>query len=127
MASKKQIVAAIKAGNKALCAAVGEADGKAARACYTTKAKLITPGAPTYSGNKIATFWNGAIAMGIKSVSLRTVEVDVQGNTAIEYGAYTLKGARGKKLDNGSYVVVWKKERGQWRLHWDIFNTNNPA
>ena len=82
-------------------------------------------GAPTQSGNKITSFWNGAKDMGIRGCTLRTIDVDVQGTTAIEYGAYTLKGARGKKLDNGTYVVVWKKERGEWRLHWDIFNTNN--
>ena len=38
-----------------------------------------------------------------------------------------MKDAKGAKLDNGKYIVVWKKERGRWKLHWDMFSTNNPA
>ena len=122
------LIAAIKAGNKNLCATFAAGDMKAVAACYTKDARVLPANAPAYTGHTaIARFWTGAYDMGVKGVALRTVEVESYGTTANEYGAYTLKGADGKKLDNGKYVVVWKQQRGKWKLHWDIFNSNNAA
>ena len=59
--------------------------------------------------------------------TLRTVELEIHGTTVNELGAYTLKDINGKKLDAGKYVVIWKKEGRAWKLHWDMFSTNNPA
>ena len=130
MASKKndEVAAAIRAQNKALGAAIGSGDGKAAAATYTKSAKLLPPNASTQKGHAaIERYLRGAHEMGVHHASLRTSELEVHGTTATEIGTYTFKDAKGKKLDNGKYVVVWKKERGTWRLHWDIFNSNNPA
>lgn len=130
MATKKKpdLKSAIRAANKALGAAIATGDGKAAAACYTKSARLLPPNAPQHKGlAAIARFWQGAIDSGIRTAALRTIEVEGHGTTAVETGAYTLKGARGKKLDDGKYVVVWKREGGDWKLHWDIFNSNNPA
>lgn len=130
MATKKKndVGAAIRAANKALGATIAAGDAKGAAACYTKSARLLPPNAPQHKGHAaIARFWQGAIDMGVKKATLRTIEIDAHGTTAIETGAYTLNGARGKKLDNGKYVVVWKRERGDWKLHWDMFNSNNPA
>ena len=122
------LVATIKAANKNLSAAFATGNPKTIAACYTKDAKVLPSNAPASTGhNAIARFWGGAIDMGIKGVALRTVEVESHGTTAIEYGAYTLKDGGGKKLDNGKYVVVWKQQRGKWKLHWDIFNSNNAA
>jgi len=34
---------------------------------------------------------------------------------------------RGYVLDKGKYIVIWKQEEGQWKLHRDIFNSSMPA
>jgi len=130
MATKKKedVAAAIKAGNKALGAAIKAGDGKAAAACYTKTAKLLPSNAPVQKGHgAIARFWQAAMDAGVRGATLRTVDLEVHGTTANELGAYTLKDINGNKLDTGKYVVIWKKERGNWKLHWDIFNSNNPA
>jgi ketosteroid isomerase-like protein len=125
---KEDVAAAIKAANKALGAALATGDAKAVAAKYTKTAKLLAANVPVQKGHAaIARFWQGAIDMGVSGAQLRTVDLDVHGNTANELGAYILKDAKGNKLDQGKYVVIWKKERGNWKLHWDIFNTNNPA
>ena len=64
--------------------------------------------------------------MGITTATLRTTEVEAHGSTAIEHGAYTLKAGKAT-ADTGKYVVIWRRERGKWKLHLDIFNSNNPA
>jgi ketosteroid isomerase-like protein len=64
---------------------------------------------------------------GVKEVKLTVVEVEPHGDTAHEVGTYVLTGEGGKTIDSGKYVVVWKRQGGQWKLHRDIWNTNMPA
>lgn len=130
MATKKRedVGAAVKAANKALGAAIKAGDAKGAAAKYSKTGKLLPPNAPTQKTSAaIARYWQGAIDMGISGVALRTVELEVFGTTANERGAYTLKDAKGNTLDKGKYVVIWKKERGNWKLHWDMFSSDNAA
>ncbi len=122
------LVAAIKAANKEFCAVFASGDIKKTAACYTKNARLLAPNIPACNGQAaIARFWSGARDMGIGRLALRTLEVDSHGTTAIGTGTYTLKTARGTKLDKGKYVVVWKSQGGKWKLHWDIFNSNDPS
>ena len=65
--------------------------------------------------------------MGVKAVKLATVEVVGDGHTAYEVGQFTLQGAEGQVLDAGKYVVIWRQEAGQWKLHRDIWNSSRPA
>ena len=127
MATKKSDIGAdIKAANAALGKLIASGDAAGAAACYTKTAILMPTGMKPQKGHKaIKAFWAGAVAMGVKKAALRTVSVEAHGTTAIEYGAYTLKGEKGAVLDVGKYVVVWKKEGKTWKLHLDIFNTNN--
>ena len=65
--------------------------------------------------------------MGIQRVQLKTREVEHLSDTAIELGNYALFGPDNQPLDHGKYLVVWKEQRGQWKLHHDIWNTSRPA
>ncbi len=115
----------VKAGNKMLLRHLKAGNATAIAACYSKKAILMPPGAPAQKRAKnIAGFWAGAIAQGVKSAALKTQEVDELGTTAIECGAFTLKGDGGAVLGTGKYLVVWKKEGGVWKLHRDIFNAD---
>jgi ketosteroid isomerase-like protein len=127
-AVKEDVNAAIKAGNAALAATIKAGDAKAAADKYTKTAKLLPPNVPVQKGQAaIRRYWQGAIDMGIAGVSLRTVDLDVHGATANELGAYVLKDAKGNKLDAGKYIVIWKKEGGAWKLHWDMFSSNGAG
>lgn len=65
--------------------------------------------------------------MGIKAIKLEAIEVEGYGDTASEVGRYTLEGEGGQVLDKGKFIVIWKQEAGQWKLHRDIINTSMPA
>jgi hypothetical protein len=41
-------------------------------------------------------------------------------------GFYTMFGPEGKMMDTGKYVVIWKREEGQWKYNRDIANTSMP-
>jgi uncharacterized protein (TIGR02246 family) len=101
----------------------GDATGMAS--LYTQDALLMPPGAPVQQGhNAIGTFWKMVMEMGIKSARLTTKQIDELGETAVEVGEYELGGQDGQSIDRGKYIVVWKKEKGNWRLDKDIWNTS---
>ena len=52
---------------------------------------------------------------------------DAEIRRAVEIGQYTLGGADGTTIDQGKYLVVWKNDGGNWKLHRDIWNTSRPA
>ncbi|MGE0484599.1 MAG: DUF4440 domain-containing protein [Gammaproteobacteria bacterium] len=127
-AKKPSLADTIKANNKELGARLAAGDAKGMAALYTKNAVLMPPNSKACKGSKaIAGFWAGAIAMGIKNANLRTVDLEQHGTTAIERGEATLKGEKGVVLDKAKYVVVWKREGKDWKLHIDIFNSNNAA
>ena len=67
------------------------------------------------------------IDSGAKEVKLDTLEVTGMGEKAVEVGSFEIMDAEGKVMDKGKYMVFWKKEGSDWKLHWDIWNTSMPA
>jgi len=103
--------------------ASGDARGMAS--LYTSGGMLLPPGAGIQEGsNAIQNFWQVAMDMGIKQAHLETLEVEQEGDTAIEMGQYELSGAEGQRMDQGKYIVVWKRDGGKLKLHKDIWNTS---
>ncbi len=101
----------------------GDAGGVAAM--YTEDGQLLPPGSNIITGKEgIEAFWAGAMEMGIKRAELDTLEVDPQGDTAIEVGCARLFTEGGDMIDEATYLVVWKREGGQWKMHRDIWNSN---
>jgi uncharacterized protein (TIGR02246 family) len=119
---------AIAAANEGFMAAFNGGNAAGVAALYTEDGQLLPPNADVMAGKEaIQAFWQGAMDMGIASAQLEIVEVDGHGDTAVEVSRYTLCGAGGQVLDQGKYIVVWKRENGQWKLHRDIFNSSVPA
>ena len=95
---------------------------------YTTNGELLPTGMESIQGTSgIQAFWQGAMNMGIKQLKLTTREVEELADTAIELGSYTLLGANAQPIDQGKYLVVWKSQQGQLKLHQDIWNSSLPA
>ena len=118
----------ITAANEKFMAAFNNGDAAGVAALYTENGQLLPPNSDVMAGKQaIRTFWQGAMDMGIKSAKLEIVEVEDHGNIIIEVSRYILLGKGGQELDSGKYVVIWKQEDGQWKLHRDIFNSSLPA
>lgn len=95
---------------------------------YTENGMLLPTGSDFVAGkNNIRDFWQGAMEAGIKKAKLDIKEVELQGDTAIEVGQYKLSGADDAVMDQGKYIVIWKQENGQWKLHRDIWNSSLSA
>ena len=65
--------------------------------------------------------------MGVAKATLTTDEAEDLGDTAIEVGRFFLYSATDDLLDQGKYLVVWKRQNEQWLLHQDIWNTSQSA
>jgi uncharacterized protein (TIGR02246 family) len=103
-------------------------DAAGVAALYTEDTKLLPPGFPMMTGKEaVQSFWQGAMNSGIKEAKLETVELESQGNLAFEIGRFTLtvqlQGSETTTM-TGKYVVVWKNQDGDWKLHVDIWNTD---
>ncbi|MGH9848022.1 MAG: YybH family protein [Blastocatellia bacterium] len=127
VAQPGDVRAAIEAQNKKFIQAVEKGDAKAIADLYTANAMVLPSNSEIVKGqDAIKAVFQGLIDSGVKGGSLTTIEVERFGDTVNEVGVYTLKDASGKEIDKGKYIVIWKRENGQWRLHLDIFNTSMP-
>ena len=123
-----EVQAAIAAAVENFMAAFNRGDAAGLADFYTENGQLLPTGSDFITGKAaIQTFWQGAMDMGIKTAKLEAVETEGHGDTAIEIGKYSLRGETGNVLDNGKYVVIWKQEGDQWKLHRDIWNSSLPA
>jgi len=103
-------------------------DATAMANLYTSEAQLLPANSDFVRGTAaIRAFWQGVIDLGLKEATLETIEAEVHGDTVIEVGRYRLLAAGGAVADSGKYVVVWKDDRGTWKLHRDIWTTSQPA
>ena len=120
--------AAIEAAARRFEADFAKGDATAVASHYTAGGQAFPPNGDVARGREaIAKLWKGAMDAGVKTVKLVVVEVEPHGDTAYEVGTYTLLGEGGKTVDNGKYVVIWKRDGGQWKIHRDIWNTSMPA
>jgi uncharacterized protein (TIGR02246 family) len=122
---------AINSANQQFMNAFSRGDAAAIAALYTEDAKLLPPDNQMMSGTEaIKAFWEGAMSMGIKEVMLDTIDVEARDDLAYEVGKATLtiqpSGAQSMTV-TAKYLVVWKNQAGDWKLHVDIWNANASA
>lgn len=104
------------------------AKGEAAKIAdmYAEGARVMPPNGPmVQERQKIQEFWQAFINTGAK-LSLKTSDVDAQGNVAIEVGTYELIFPDNTR-DAGKFVVVWRRHKKDWKLAIDIFNSDMPV
>ena len=127
-ASNDGLRKAIEATNRNFMDTFARGDAGGIAKFYTAGGQILPSNSDPITGHEgIQGFWQAVMDMGIKAATLETVELEGHGDTAIEIGRYTLGTGAGQELDRGKYLVVWKQDGGQWKLHRDIWNTSVPA
>jgi uncharacterized protein (TIGR02246 family) len=124
--SRQEFQAILEEQRKALTDAVTRGDATAVARIFTSDAKLMIPGFETISGREaIQKFWQAGLSGGIlKGITL--TPIDLTGETdglLAETGTVTTLDAEGKERDASRYVIVWKREESDWRIHRDIVNS----
>ena len=90
--------------------------------------QVLTANLDFVSGQQaIQGFWQVIFDMGIKEAKIDIGEVEKQGDSVFEVSKFKLMGEGGQVLDEGKYIIIWKQDQGEWKLHRDIFNSSMPA
>jgi ketosteroid isomerase-like protein len=103
----------------------GDVDGVAA--LYANDAQLAMSGAAPIRGVvDIRRAIKGMIGSGIK-VRIDTEQNVGSGDIAYVYGAYTIfTGQNGAEVERGSYVEVWRRRNGVWKIDLDVNAASSP-
>lgn len=126
--AQTDISTAIRNANDKFETSFGSGEASRIADLYTEDGMLLPTGSDIVSGKEgVRNFWQGVMDMGVKQVKLDSVEIEQHGDTAIELGNYTLRAENSQIIDQGKYMVVWKKQQNQWKIQKDIWNTNQPA
>ena len=119
--------AEIEAANQGFMTAFAAGDSVGLASLYTQDGKIMMNGSPAISGRSdIQSVMSAIINSGITGVDLRTIDVWGTENLITEEGELSLF-AGDTEVDQGKYIVLWKKEGGKWYLFRDIFNSNMAA
>jgi ketosteroid isomerase-like protein len=95
-------------------------------ACYTEDAQMLAANMKPIQGRAaIEAVFKFTGGQG-HTLEFKTHELELHGTTAIEIGAYVRTGADGSNVDQGKYIVIWKRTGSEWKIHRDMFNTNRP-
>jgi ketosteroid isomerase-like protein len=121
------VKAAINASNTSYGACFASGDSTKFASHYTSDACINPPNMPRMCGaGPIMAFFNGGVKMGIKNIKLNTEEVLGSDTYVSEIGTYDLLGDKDASLDKGKFIVVWKQVDGKWKMHRDVWNSDNP-
>ena len=96
------------------------ASGNSAKfvSCYTSDACIYVTNVPNMCRQQAITdFFNGAYAMGIRNLKLTTERITGSWEAFVETGSYELFVDKRMSIDKGKYIVIWKEENGQWKMH----------
>jgi len=89
---------------------------------YTADAELFSNGGPSTIGreNLIKSF-GGMIRDSITGSGFKTTGLWGNADMLVEEGTGFFAQANGKKVSSGKYLLVWKKDEGQWKIFKDTF------
>lgn len=124
----EDMTAMMQAADAEFVAAFDAGDAGALAALYTADGMLLPPNADFVSGTEaIGGFWQAVMDAGVASAELRVEEAQGLGDTAWEVGHYALFDSSGTALDEGKYIVIWKRTEAGWKLHRDIWNSSRAV
>jgi ketosteroid isomerase-like protein len=119
---------AIDASNAEFGNLVSKVDSVGLAALYTSDGKFMAPNMPAFSGKaNIQSAFSGMFAE-TGPIDLKLTSNEVSGNEEMvsEVGSYSMTDKKGKEIDKGKYIVLWKMEDGKWKIHRDVFNSDMP-
>jgi uncharacterized protein (TIGR02246 family) len=122
--------AAIRAADTQWSQALSSKDLDKALSFYADDASAFPYNAPIVSGkNNIRDMWSHLFQSPGFQLQFAPTKIQVAkaGDMAYDEGTFQgkMNGSDGNPMDvQGKYVVVWKKQGGQWKAVADIFNTD---
>lgn len=97
----------------------GDTEGLAVN-LYTEDATIYPPNGGVVSTSEgISKFVSGMLSSGM-IIKIQPKEVERLGDAIYDYGVANVSNKEGKNLGIQRYMVIWKKEDGEWKIYRDI-------
>ena len=94
---------------------------------YTIDAKIMPNNTDILGGKELGEYWNPQEVGEWKTTYHKVTpeEIKVWGDEAYDYGYYEGTSSKGEDSSNwkGKYVIIWRKEKGTWKIYLDIWNS----
>ena len=114
--------------NKLFMDAFSAGDAEKVAGLYTANCRFLPDNSDPIDGRaNVQGLFQSMMDGGVSSVELITWEVEDCGDTAVEVGRVVMRGDDDEIVDDGKFIVIWKKENDGWRLHRDIVNSSLPS
>jgi uncharacterized protein (TIGR02246 family) len=93
---------------------------------YADDAVVTPPNQPMVKGRaNIEAHWKREIQQGATNLQLKPIESAISGSQAFEAGISTMT-LRGGQRDLGKYAVVLKRVGNDWKIAYDVYNSDAP-
>jgi uncharacterized protein (TIGR02246 family) len=126
-----EVKKSIEAENAKYSQAIREGNVAGALAAYTDDAMALPPDGQMIKGKQaIEELYKRFFQIGMKEVTLITLEVGGSGDVAYEIGKTKVRiqpEGQTATTDSTKYLVIWKRQAdGTWKVHVDIWNFSAP-
>lgn len=109
---------AIEERNQQYFAAIENNDVKAFEAQFLEDSWIMVPNVPVYCGpDAVAEYFNEGLLKN-RIVRGRSITIDLYGidtEVITEVGFYQLYNKSNEQVDDGKFIVLWKRVDGQWK------------
>jgi uncharacterized protein (TIGR02246 family) len=106
---------------------IGSLDSAAIVNMYTDDARILPPNAdPVIGRPAIEALTSVYMAFGITEFREETTAFYGNQEMLVDEGTYFLAYDEGRQSETGKYLNIWRKERGEWKIHSNMWNTNAP-
>lgn len=93
---------------------------------YTVDAVLMPPGQDMiYGKDAIYKFWSRDTLYHQVFHKSKSDRLEVKENIAFDNGFWyseSIYNGRSRPLASGKYLIIWRKEKGEWKMYHDIWN-----
>lgn len=120
-----QAKAAVEQSNLALEKSFKAGDTLTIIKAYTKDAKLLPAGRKEIEGrDSIAKFFSFLSQSDVHKIDIKTTNVWGDSSLLAEEGRYIYTGSGDTTIDKGKYIVLWKREAGNWKMYRDMWTSD---
>lgn len=120
-----QAKASVEQSNLALEKSFKTGDTSAIIKYFTKDAKLLPTGRNAVEGrDSIAKFFSFLHQGEVHNIDIKTANVWGDSTLLAEEGRYIFTGSGDTALDKGKYIVLWKRESGNWKMYRDMWTSD---